>query len=333
MNKFKLKALALGLFIPVPLFFGACSQDHSDPPPRPNSQKVLAQSDLEKMKVIPSNGPLKYDSAHKGLFTAIFGGTSGADVTNYFSTRIAYILSTSDKARLEISPHDFIYKAWLRSPDDMLPPIIFPKKLKSNELNSEPASAQIGAANIGTGLWLQSIVNTVTVTLVYGEERIPVNSSRAGIMILGPGYRETENTDGPPFTIPAEYRQAILLHEARHSDCSGGIKQNDLDVARSAIDLKNFTEKFQKLNCGHIHVFCPADHPYHGLPACDSLPFGAYAVGAIYSAAVAENLTSIDKQVMLANALDSSSRLLLDFNAMIDGKSGAPDMSSSGLSD
>ncbi len=116
----------------------------------------------------------------------------------------------------------------------------------------------------------------------------------------------------------------ILIHEARHSDCTGGVLASDLERFENRQPMKRH-------ECGHSHALCPSG-PLEGEFACDEHPWGAYVVDAIYSGAVSltcTNCSETDKTVAEAMSLDSISRLTYDFSDLMNGRFGAPDMSSS----
>ena len=172
---------------------------------------------------------------------------------------------------------------------------------------------------------------------------ISLDASRVGIIKLGDVYSEMRvDVRAPSLKQPNAFkptsfispvmkrvvRQSILVHEARHSDCTGGI---------TAAEIESFLKKGVILNsqCGQLHVMCPKGHDLEGFPACDGAAWGAYAIGGIFSATIAKtcsNCTEDEKQAAYADAVESYSRVLV-IEDMINGKAGKPDMSSSGLHD
>jgi hypothetical protein len=147
-------------------------------------------------------------------------------------------------------------------------------------------------------------------------------------MLIGEGYvGSTQSRDGKrTITFPPEYRQAILVHEARHSDCTGGISQTDLQTLRDAQNDDVTNALVAHMHCGHLHVKCPAGHEYAGLQACDNEAWGAYTVGEMYYRGVREdpNISGENRALADAVIVDYKSRSLVP-------RDGMADMSSSGV--
>ena len=291
----------------------------ADVPPNPVA-KALVQTDLQQLNELSPAGGQNFDRTFPfGYFSKIFGGYTGQDVLHYLSDRIHLF---SDRSDLRISPNSFRYTGWITDPinEGGTPSVDFAWGIQSQRV-------QLGAANFGVQLWLQGLIDGVQFRGSVDGTRFVVDSSRVGIMVIGSGYKEALDQ----VSLPPAFRQSILVHEARHSDCTGGITQADITLARNAHSSREFEAAFKSRSCGHLHVFCPPGHEYHGLPACDHDPWGAYAIGAIYSKATSSTLSGVDREIMMINTADSISRLLYDFDAMIAGKFGTPDMSSAGL--
>src|SRR5262249_4759019 len=139
-----------------------------------------------------------------------------------------------------------------------------------------------------------------------GEEKVALNSSRVGIIQLGVGYTQKVGQGSEQRYARTEVeRVSTLVHEARHSDCTGGLWKSDLERFRKG-DMPTHRE------CGHLHINCPPDHALAGLPACDGAPWGAYAIGGLYSAGVFKTCKNCDektKALAKADALDQLSRV------------------------
>jgi hypothetical protein len=188
--------------------------------------------------------------------------------------------------------------------------------------------AEIEAKNLGMAIWLQAEVQGKQVVVNVGEQHIPVYSARVGIMEIGPGYRATiQDESGNSYSIPSEVRQAVLIHEARHSDCTGGLTETDLNNLRSARTESALQASLSHSTCGHMHSNCPAGHELHDLPACDSMAWQAYSVESVYLDAVGNQLTGIDKYILDITRADKESRYA-DFSALKMNQRGDPDMSS-----
>lgn len=234
----------------------------------------------------------------------------------YLFTRLSHFYSVDDLKLLKSQPDDFRYKGWRT-------------ELQKQASLLADTQVKIGAANIGTQFWLSGLIDGVPVTVYDGDEAIPVNSSRVGLMLIGPGYRTTESdADGNSIDVPIEARQAILIHEARHSDCTGGITQSDVEILRNSSSSREANMRFTNRACGHLHTFCRVGSKFEGILACDDRPWGAYAIQYIYLRATTNlyDRHSIARAYMEFSAADAYSRLLTS-----DTLSGRPDMTSEGL--
>ncbi len=274
---------------------------------------ALMKEDRAALASLDSRGPALYDEKHDGLFTRIFGGTSGSDVLRFLDARARYFADARPVER-QLAAYAFPYTNWLVEQGSVVT-----EDVRANR-------TQVGATNYGTLIWLLSAVNGVPVSLRIDGQMISVNSSRVGIIVPGPGYArqgydpETDLT----YDLPEAYRQTILIHEARHSDCTGGLSQVDLQAARGARSPGDYSNRA----CGHLHVVCPASSKYAGIAACDSESWGAYSVGAVFAEAAALNYESdlVAWNIMRAWAIDQRNRTV-----GVKAMEGDPDLSSAGL--
>jgi len=188
--------------------------------------------------------------------------------------------------------------------------------------SSEPSPGQVMATNIGMAAWLMHEAagpNDGLYARLDGEKQFATRS-RIGWIQLGEAY-----TDARVNSID---RLETLVHEGRHSDCTGGLSQEDLLRVR-------FGETPANPSCGHLHAECPVGHDLAGLPACDEHPFGAYMIGAIFTATLNNqciNCTEEEKKQAKISALDSLTRIdptLVERS--LNGDFGPPDLSSQGL--
>ncbi len=307
----------------VVLLGGACG---GGTPPTMTAADPLALlngdlADLDRETTAIADSIKAYDTAQRGYFSKVFGGPSKANTRVYFNERIRIFatiaeLSTDD---WKVRPGSFRNNGWTKDPEA--------------EQKQKEAGGVTGAANIGTGLWFAGAVDKVDVVIINKGKEIPVTSPRVGFMALGEGYvASVKNKSGQTIVLPAEYRQSILMHEARHSDCPGGVSQADLDVVRKATSAQIFNDTYARRTCGHLHVRCPTGHPFAGLAACDDVAWGAYSVGALYGAAVVGSLSGNDKAILESVLLDFWGRNVgITKEDILAGKQGEPDMSSSGI--
>lgn len=298
------------------LGLAACQKNEKAPDPSP---KELMQSDRDLLKVDALPGAKAFDESNRNLFSKVFGGPSGQDVANFLDERLKYYFDEKDLDGWSIYPSRFTYTSWKKTADED----------KKDEGESR-ARGEVGASNLGTGLFMQGAVEGKPVVIENSKsgKSIRFDSIRVGMMLVGPGYKYRVNAiPMVSVVLPASYRQGILVHEARHSDCSIEAGVHDFAVARSATSFRDFLARFKKIECGHAHTLCPKDHDFASLPACDRQPFGAYSIGAVFVAAKAKEATSpLDRRILEGQVVSALSRLTFDVKAMQKGELGEPRM-------
>ncbi|HAR41495.1 MAG TPA: hypothetical protein DCS07_02505 [Bdellovibrionales bacterium] len=258
------------------------------------SERALLVEDVSRISSI------EIQSAPGTAFDLIFGGTNTNHVLTYLDERINYFIPEDG----EIDSRLVIVR------DSLFP---------DNESSSKKVMTM--ATNVGTVLWMIKEASSPTeVAFRFGSRLIQLDSSRVGIIRLGEGYKED--------FAPSISRQSTLVHEARHSDCTGGLPRSTIE------DLIN-GKLPEDPACGHLHAICPADHSFAGYAACDKEAWGAYAVEAIFTAVIAKtctNCSETEKQIALISAADSLSRVLV-LEDMLSGRLGPPNMTSDGVRD
>jgi hypothetical protein len=251
----------------------------------------LYQSDIQAFSNLDQDSVSEYDGAHQQLFTKIFGGTDSASVLKFYQDRIQYAFAEDDLSRASLSPASM--------QDDLTRALAAP-------VSSSGKSARAGALNVSTTLWLDGVVNYKSISLTVGSQQIALDSPHTGIMMFGPSYTDmVYDSQGDSHPFPPEYRQNVLLHEARHSDCTGGISREQISTVRAARSMSRLP-----IACGHTHINCPSG-PLKGLPACDAERFGAYTVGATYIAATIDGQTDeISRKILQMTLIDLQSRFI-----------------------
>jgi hypothetical protein len=298
----KVRNLSL-LVVSIATLAGCGGDKKSDQAPHEATAMETLTSDIANLRSIPHDGFAMYDAMNGGKFSRIFGGTGPSEIANYLDTRLHHYFDPSDKS-VHLSPEG----------------IMGPDPFGGQDLGD---GVVMGAANMGTAMWYLSQVYSTPVTFSYQGKNVPIDSSRAGVMMIGKGYNQlsAQTQDGGTIAIPPFYRQAILLHEARHSDCTGGLAASDIG------DLRAGTKSFEGRPCGHTHVICPPGHDaYSGKPACDNESWGAYRVGEVFLRGIAQdsNLSWTDSQIARIMYMDNESRILVT-------ETGLADMSSEGV--
>jgi len=297
--------------IPVLALVVSCSDGRSSK----KDPTTLAREDIAAMSDFPSQAAYEFDRLNKDRFLQIFGGRQGSDISRYVSDRVHHLLALENTY---YSPEDQ-HVGWLR-----MKPRPATAKPRPRRMPGPKGSGKIEimAANLGMQFWYQGLIDQTTKSLLIDDRAVAITSKDAGIMLIGEAYTEA---------LPREFRNEILIHEARHSDCTGGLSTDDIKVARNASYYEDFYKNSKSTTCGHFHSICPDEHDYAGVLACDDKPWGAYSVGFVYAAAVTPSLdvTTESYQLMKALELDAKTRFQFDYDAMIQGRLGDPDMSSS----
>jgi hypothetical protein len=294
--------------------FSGCGTG-SDPDTKDVPQDQLLSADLADLGNYKSAGAIQYDQQNNGIFTQIFGGTTSADLTNYLNTRVHYYIDKDQD--VSISPSDFQNMGWTQE-----------TLLKS--LADTNSDATVCAVNVSIEYWILGLINNVLVNFEFNNQTVPLTSARTGIVVLGDGYSNTiafkdSQGNSSQVSLPAFYRQSILLHEARHSDCTGGLSEWQLSRISQETSAAEFSANDDAGDCGHLHIACPSGD-YKGLYACDDETYGAYGVQAVFLTAAMYQLEADNEDDSLAQImeLDTYSRLLNDGSKGVE----YPDMSS-----
>lgn len=211
---------------------------------------------------------LEIKAPKDGNYNAVFGSRSDA-VLNYLERRSHYLLNGN---------------------------------LISEDSDTDSSSLKPNkkiAVNSGGSIWMAGVLSGQSMVVYIGDNMIPVRDSRIGMFTL---YAYLDD-DLKNLQV---MRMQTMIHEARHSDCTGGLTEDDYN---------SFLEGDFSIGskCLHGHVFCPSAHPLSGLPACDSRPWGAYTIGALFSLGVSDHCKNCDekeKQLALMSGLDSLSRVI-----------------------
>jgi len=232
-----------------------------------------------------------------GWFSEVFGGNGTESVIEYMDARVNYIIPERVK---------LVFRVGFGS-------------IVESEFFTKNKTVTV-ASNMGMALWLTSLSQRKRLTFRIGDVSVPMDDPRNGLIQIGTAY-----IGGKTKTkMDTNVRNNTLVHEARHSDCTGGVYQSDIDRMKVG-------ELPTNPLCGHTHVMCPDGHDFEGYYACDGHAWGAYSVGGVFSAAISkycENCTEADRQKALIEGLDSFSRVLV-LDKMKDGLAGAPNMTSS----
>lgn len=248
-------------------------------------------------------GAADVDLAYNSAFSKVFAGQTPLQVRKYLDARIKIVYAESTTLNDQFEPGTLDYFDWLKNEI-----AIFGTQATAKTITM--------AYNLGTALWLIGKVNETNVTYRHlgtvPNEVFVLNSSRTGLIILGEGYSETNPYNSKMKFYP-ELRIATLVHEARHSDCTGGIPANFIDAAKTAVSHEDLlaTMGIEQMQCGHLHVECPSTSSLAGIAACDADVWGAYGVGSVFTMANLKNYPEGDSRRAFVESIlaDSLSRL------------------------
>ena len=268
------------------------------------SQKEFVRGDVKFMQDLP------FAVGAGTYFAKAFKGTTASAVLNYMSERIQYFVAPNfniqERVKILASTHN-------QSKDD-----------------EDNTPAQTIATNIGTALWLGSFSETRPIVFLSGGKMIPITNSRVGIIRFGESYFNFANS-GKVLHVIA--RTSVLVHEARHSDCTKPLTEND-KLLLGSTEGTDRVQDIKSRECGHLHTICPVGSDYAGLAACDATLWGAYSMGALYADGIVETCKTRTcnesaLQVAMAVRTDSLSRLYPATRQKLeDGTLSDPDMSS-----
>lgn len=186
---------------------------------------------------------------------------------------------------------------------------------------------EVVADNFGALAWILQTASDRKAAFAIDSAPIPINSTRVGLIRLGEAYLN----DAYDIDYPLVSRLMVLVHEARHSDCTRGLDLADKERAKAYLVEVETNPKSQlklKGTCGHPHSICEKGD-YKNLLACDSNPWGAYAIGAEFGGQLASSCTSCstgEKETARIEAADHKLRLNDSAKAAMAANP-APDMS------
>lgn len=252
-------------------------------------ERTLFKEDVRFLQTI------SFKPEAESYFYKTFNNNGNIDILKFVDDRIGYIIgmNTSVESR-------FSY---------------------TNETGNGSGKAVTIATNIGTAVWLETVAQKRNIDFFINNTAISVNDPRVGIVRLAEGYT---NYDGEGRPMNPVARTTVLIHEARHSDCTGGLSERDaLNLAAGQLP--------ENRSCGHLHTICESGD-YEGLPACDGREWGSYAIGWLYANEFKNNCSNCNeamRQTAKIVAIDALLRVGEGRAAAMTNKTlPAPDLSS-----
>lgn len=311
MNKpgFSLKKLSPLLLMLALTGLAAC-QVHTDQAKEQAGQNLqgkelsgsdLALLDLSALPHLPEDGFKKLDQETNQLVTAVFGGPSTKNLGSFLTERVKYFISAETFPSYRVEPKDF--------------------EFAFEAYSNVSKMAGLYALNLGMGMFLESLREGKTPHLVAGEHRYPIQSPRAGFIVIGKSYKHWDvSEDGEVIEIPSGVRLAQLFHESRHSDCS---------VAPQILAMVKKKEISLPRSCGQLHSMCQSG-PLVGEMNCDDFAWGAFSIVAVYLKGIlkSETLSTRDRILYKAALSEVLGRMEFDYADMLKGKGPRPVLSS-----
>lgn len=224
-------------------------------------------------------------------FEEIFGGSSPQDVLKFIDDRTGYYLAPKNSWR------ENLYA-----------------------VGSQTESGGLQGFNVGVNMFFWSLDLGKPMIFDFGSSYVRVKDTRVGVIQLTDAF----------FAYPDNMRSKIrrlnvLVHEARHSDCPIEITSADV----RAYEKNPKTNVGALRGCGHLHQKCREGHDYAKaqVEACDSNPWGAYGVSAVFAAKMSrcENCSEEEIQAAMMIAIDQAQRID-DYKNAFRGEKGFPQM-------
>lgn len=280
-------------------------------------QKVLVRSDLDNLlKIFPVDRAKTFDKKNGLILTKLFGGTEGKNIKKFINDRITEYIFLGDTFSFSPSKLPLLWD--------------IPNITQTN--TSHFVDYSFVGENISITTWIIGAINNQFITINVNGNLKTLSSSRPGVLLLGPGYSDKIPITGGEMNLPYLYRIGKLIHESRHSDCSGGILKNDALFAQTASSIEIYFSSFESKKCGYLHTSncISTDHDLTGQHACENEPWGPYSMEAVFFRAMKTSLdpSSLEWRQLDLYERDAIRRLNFDFESLLSGKLGEPDLSS-----
>ncbi|MBY0314682.1 MAG: hypothetical protein K2Q26_04140 [Bdellovibrionales bacterium] len=257
------------LIILISLLILSCGKSNKSSAPL--APKDLYAADIQSISNVTYYKSIPEHSYFSKAFLSVFDGRNQQVVLNYLKDRVRVALNESDLEDAKISSdRPLTFVNWL---SDGL-----------NHFNIDEEKGVTMASNIGAAYALLGQVNGTVPTLITRAGDFPLASTRAGVISLSKHYAPTYKIQGKTIPNPLLPRLSIIVHEGRHSDCTGGFSANHVAQAQVAQSIDDFLAKINapQAQCSHMHVQCPKGSQLEGVYACDKSVWNAYGVQAIY---------------------------------------------------
>ncbi len=272
----------------------------------------MIQADIDSIDIkTPTSAEGHFDPC-----ASIFGTCSDTAVKRYIQARVKKYITFTQEKYATIQPERVRYEKF--------------KDSTTGAASKSTRNATVGV-NLSSGVWFTGQVNEIPMRICLANECFDVDSLQNALIAVPDNYRNSipECSNKRYARANQILRQGVLVHEARHADCTGGMAQATLDKARTALNRGQFLQGVDA-TCTHWHAPCETGN-YQDLPACDNHAWGAYTMSLVYYMAARENAKtpSVENDLLKMLIKDMRSRLNFRYAAMLRGDLGAPDMSHS----
>lgn len=308
----------VGLVGASPLLIVGCGPSGGGHP----SVRQQVDSDLTAIATTDLPGAADVDARYNGAFTKVFGGHRGADVRRYLDERVQHFSTPDEVNSIRVEP---AFSSFVGNSATL------PKKI--------PAQKGVIGANTGFLLWLGGHLEGHVTTVRVAGRSIVLGSSRPGFVQIAENYKHLFSTPSAlGLALPLALRASVLLHEARHSDCPGGLDPQVLSEMRAARSERAFNEAWRgggreaaSNRCGQLHSNCAAIEGMRDVAQCENNPWGPATIELVYLMAVLPSAQGIDKGAIEAQIADRIARISgasrrLSVERVLRGEYGPPDM-------
>lgn len=199
----------------------------------------------------------KFEKKPSRAYIKIFEGEALADSAKYLADRVHFIAASTSEVRK-------------------------PKALGSvtSFQGGSKGKPSLVASNLSIPLWLRFQSGSLLSVIDTEEPRQQIipDHPRSGVIVISESFHSW---------TPAS-QLSILVHEARHSDCTGGLRRATLQSVRNLDPDQQLTE-MQGDSCGHFHVACPVGHDIAGMINCDGQTWGSHTIQYVFARELSKN--------------------------------------------
>ena len=273
----------------------------------PADQKEMFTNDLEELESFS----FREKASRKTLKILGIKSLSNEELLSWLDKRVSYITGENESNNL------YLLKDAVKYPNASKMPFIGGTGALSQETSvkekekdkDKEKKVYIVMSNYGAAVYLTGKSSKALFGLSFLSDELPgqnflrVESPRVGILKIGEGLSHILPVTEKGLDISRAkmiYRNAILFHEARHSDGNAS-------------------------SLGFVHTACPKGHELEGALACDRNLNGPYSVGAQILLEMAKNCsecTPIENELLRISYLDAKSRVIEETEREVLGVTG-----------